>query len=64
MLSKEDYNKHLQQMYNLEKSMVSLYKELADEIKDEAMRNTVISIMKDESRHVGLVEEMKKFLNA
>jgi rubrerythrin len=64
MLSKKDYNGYLRQMQDLEKSMVSVYKEAAARVDDEAMKNIILSIMQDEIRHVALVEEMKKFLNA
>ena len=64
MLSKEDYRGYLQQMQDLEKSMVAIYKEATDLSHDEAVKNIVIGIMQDEIKHVDLVKDMKNILGA
>ncbi|UCB57023.1 MAG: hypothetical protein JSV30_00030 [Candidatus Omnitrophota bacterium] len=63
MLSKEDYNNYLAQMKQLEIKMVIVYKDCADRVKDEHIKEVCSGISSQERKHVSIVEELEKLFN-
>lgn len=61
MLSKEDYKKYLDQMYNIEIDMIGVYSECASLSGEAELKNIFLSLIDDERRHSRLVNSLKEF---
>ncbi|MCF7873339.1 MAG: ferritin-like domain-containing protein [Candidatus Omnitrophica bacterium] len=62
MLSKEDYQEHLNQMLELEENMEKMYENLAKRVEDKEIKNIFRKIRDDEQKHAALVRKMKKMI--
>jgi rubrerythrin len=65
MLTKEDYIGYLKQMKKVEEEMRDTYKVCSENIGDERIKGILAKLARDEARHAGMVEELKKlFISA
>lgn len=60
MFTKEAYSAYFQQILELEEQMVRESKELADMVDDPEIKQFMLRIMMDETRHVGYVKELMR----
>ena len=64
MLSEQDYRGYLDEMFELEQSMFARYRDIADLMSPGEGKETVLSIMRDEARHMALVQEIKRLVES
>ncbi|ACF46267.1 MAG: hypothetical protein OQK66_03130 [Prosthecochloris sp.] len=60
MFTKEAYSAYFQQILELEEQMVRESQELADMVDDPEIKQFMLRIMMDETRHVGYVKELMR----
>jgi rubrerythrin len=58
MLSKEDYRDYLDQITNVEKTMMNVYQDCVSRVEDGAMKKIFSKLVSDEKRHAVIVTNL------
>ncbi len=58
MINKEDYQKYLAQMKEIELSMIGVYSRCASLADDQDLRRVFLSLVEDEKRHSNMVASL------
>ena len=59
MINKEDYQKYLAQIEEIELSMIGVYARCASLADDQDLRRVFINLVEDEKRHSNMVTSLK-----
>jgi len=63
MLSKEDYRDYLDQIMNVEETMMNVCRDCADRVEDGALQKVFIRLTSDEKRHAGIVKSLGELMD-